>query len=53
LATSAAIKSLSKEDKQKQVEAHIAEAGEGKATSYDKLKVDFSDTLERHNFNKR
>ena len=51
LVTSTAIKSLSKEDKQKHVEAYIAEVGEGKATSYDKLKVDFSDTLERANFN--
>lgn len=51
LATSAAIKSLTKEDKQKHIETYIAEAGEGKATSYDKTKVDFSDTLERANFN--
>lgn len=51
LATSAAIKSLTKEDKQKHIETYIAEVGEGKATSYDKGKVDFSDTLERANFN--
>ncbi len=51
LATSAAIKSLTKEDKQKHVDAYIAEVGDGKATSYDKLKIDFSDTLERANFN--
>ena len=51
MATLAAIKALTFEDRQKHAEAFIAEVGQGRAQSYNPEKADFADTVERAKFN--
>ncbi|MEI2812316.1 MAG: replication initiation protein [Burkholderiaceae bacterium] len=51
MATLAAIKALTFEDRQKHAEAFIAEVGQGRAQSYNPGKADFNETVERANFN--
>ena len=51
MATLAAIKALTLEDRQKHAEAFIAEVGQGRAQSYNPDKADFGDTVERAKFN--